>query len=106
MVWGEVLDLSERVMVEIDWSRCATVARQHQKDGVDALVRRPLFMLADEVGAGKSKQVIDSAQILFEDLQRPAQERNWKTPIDTVVVTFPAFARGVWANPNAALGEV
>jgi SNF2 family DNA or RNA helicase len=79
----------------IDWSRAATIPRQHQIDGVEALLKRPMFMLADEVGSGKSKQVIDAAQILYEQGE-----------IDTVVVLCPAFARGVWGNPNPALGEV
>lgn len=82
-------------MIEIDWARCATVPRAHQKDGVRALLQHPHFALMDQVGAGKSKQVIDAAQLLFE-----------AGIIDTVVVTCPAFARGVWSNPDPALGEV
>lgn len=69
--------------------------KQHQRDGVHALVERDIFMLADEVGCGKTKQVIDSAQILFE-----------RGDIDLVLVLCPAFARGVWANPDPALGEI
>lgn len=80
---------------DIQWERFATTPREHQKDGVRALLRHPAFMLADEVGAGKSKQVIDTAQILQE-----------AGDIDTGLVTCPAFARGVWANPDPALGEV
>lgn len=79
----------------IDWSRCATVPRQHQKDGVWALIKRTFFALFDEVGCGKSKQVVDAACIEYE-----AED------IDTVVVVAPAFARGVWADPDPALGEV
>lgn len=82
-------------MIELDWSRCATVPRQHQKDGVKALLQLPAMLLADEVGAGKSKQIIDTAQLLYESNQ-----------IDTIVVLCPAAARGVWANPHPALGEV
>lgn len=82
-------------MIEIDWNRCTTVPRQHQKDGVKYLLNRPLALLADEVGAGKSKQVVDTAQILFE-----------AGSINTVVCLCPAFARGVWADLNPALGEV
>jgi hypothetical protein len=75
--------------------RCTYPPKQHQRDGVFALVERDKFMLADEVGCGKTKQIIDAAQLLFE-----AQE------IDLVLVLCPAFARGVWANPDPALGEI
>jgi SNF2 family DNA or RNA helicase len=54
-----------------------------------------VFLLADQVGCGKTKQLIDAAQVVYE-----AGE------IDTVVVVCPAFARGVWADPNPKLGEV
>lgn len=82
-------------MIEIDWSRCKTTPKQHQKDGVLALLKRPHFMLAHQVGAGKSKIVVDASQIMFEHAM-----------INTVVVNCPAFARGVWANPNPVIGEV
>jgi SNF2 family DNA or RNA helicase len=88
-------------MIEIDWTRCKTPPRQHQKDGVLFLLlhKNPLdikgALIGDQVGAGKSKQVVDTAQLLFE-----AKE------IDLVLVLTPAFARGVWANPDPALGEV
>lgn len=82
-------------MIEIDWARCATTPKEHQKDGVRALLQRLYFMLAHEVGAGKSKIVIDTNQILWE-----------AGLIDTVVVACPAFARGVWGNPDPALGEI
>lgn len=81
--------------IEIDWSRCATVPRQHQKDGVIALLKNPSFLLADQVGAGKSKQCVDTSQILVEYKQ-----------INTVLVLAPAFARSVWASKDPALGEV
>lgn len=89
------MTVSAPPLIEINWSRCATEPRQHQKEGVLALLRHPLFLLADEVGAGKSKQVVDAAQILFE-----------ANLIDDVVIEAPAAARGVWANPHPALGEI
>jgi hypothetical protein len=52
-------------------------------------------MLADQVGAGKSKQIVDTAQILYQG-----------TEIDLMMVVCPAAARGVWADPDPALGEV
>lgn len=82
-------------MIEIDWKRCATTPRQHQKDGVIYLIKHPLTLLADEVGAGKSKQIVDTSQLFFEH-----------DVVNTALVLCPAFARGVWANPNPALGEV
>jgi len=53
------------------------------------------FALFDEVGAGKTKQCVDSAQILF------TQRR-----IDTVVALTPGFARSTWAEADPLLGEV
>lgn len=80
---------------DINWARSATVPRDHQRDGVKWLLRNPLTLLADEVGAGKSKQVVDTAQVLFEAAE-----------IDCVLVLCPAFARGVWSNPDPLMGEV
>lgn len=88
-------------MFELDWTRCQLPPRDHQKDGVKFLLKCKTPAghygagIFDEVGAGKTKQVIDTAQILYE-----AGE------IDTVVVLTPAFARGVWADPDPALGEI
>ena len=50
----------------------------HQITGVTAILNKPFFMLADEMGAGKTKQVIDAAQVLFVTGQ-----------IDRVVVLAP-----------------
>lgn len=89
----------------IDWTRCATVPREHQKDGATVLVRPSepalgrvidrVFLLADQVGCGKTKQQIDATQVVFEQGE-----------IDTAVVVAPAFARGVWADPRPSMGEV
>lgn len=69
--------------------------RQHQLEGVVKLLENPYFLLADEVGAGKTKQVIDAAQIMF-----------LRGDIDTVVVITPGFARSTWADDDPLLGEV
>lgn len=53
------------------------------------------FALFDEVGAGKSKQIVDAAQILY---------RQGK--VDTMVVLVPGYARSTWAEPDPMLGEV
>lgn len=96
----------------IDWSRCTTEPRAHQRVGVTWLttdadpergrVIPRVYLLGDEVGAGKSKQVVDAAQILSERLIPGTAQRT----IDTVLVVGPAAARGVWADPRPALGEV
>jgi IS1 family transposase len=81
--------------VTIDWSLAKTKPRQHQIAGTQALIDNLFFALFDQVGAGKTKQVIDAAQALFME-----------GVIDTVVVVAPAFARVVWANPDPMIGEI
>lgn len=75
----------------------------HQLAGIDALVRwdNPAtgriyggcFMLADEMGAGKTKQTIDAAQILFA-----------RGEIERVIVLAPKPVRDVWYEET--LGEI
>lgn len=79
--------------------------RAHQLEGVEQLVLDTdatrhrtipsVFCLFDEVGAGKTKQVVDAAQILF----------TWRR-IDTVVVLTPGYARSTWTEEDPTLGEV
>lgn len=79
--------------------------RAHQLEGINQLVSdvdpnrgRVLpysFALFDEVGAGKTKQVVDAAQFLYLDQK-----------IDTVLVVTPGFARSTWAEEDPTLGEV
>ncbi len=57
----------------------------HQLVGIKKLVEQPYFMLADEMGAGKTKQVIDAAQLLYE-----------MGIIHRVIVITPASVRSVW----------
>lgn len=87
----------------IDLSRARIVPYDHQRAGVEALVKLDdnargrilpgCFALFDEMGAGKSKQVIDAAQVLFDrgDLER-------------VLIIAPASVRTVWYDPE--LGEL
>lgn len=92
-------------MIELDWDRCATAVRPHQKVGTRWLVTDSdpargrvvpnVYLLADEVSVGKSKQQVDATQFLWND-----------GAIDSVVVCSPAQGRGVWADPRPALGEV
>lgn len=65
----------------------------HQLVGVRRLIDQPIFALFDEPGAGKTKQVIDAAQILF-----------FENKIDKVIVGAPASVRTVWTDPE--LGEM
>ena len=65
----------------------------HQVVGVNALVSSPYFALFDEMGAGKTKQTIDAAQVLFHT-----------GVIDRVVVICPAPVRAVWFDQE--LGEL
>lgn len=92
-------------MIELDWDRCATEARPHQRIGTRWLVTDSdpargrvvpcVYLLADEVSVGKSKQQVDATQFLWND-----------SAIDSVVVCGPAQGRGVWADPRPAMGEV
>lgn len=80
-------------MIEINPNRFKSRPFKHQIEGTKAIVRNKSFALFDEMGAGKSKQVIDAACILAE-----AGE------IDTVVVIAPASVRSVWINSE--IGEI
>jgi SNF2 family DNA or RNA helicase len=92
-------------MIEINWQRCRIRPFDHQRIGTRELVASTnpatgrvipnVFLLADQVGAGKSKQLIDAVQFVYD-----ARE------IDTVVVVTPGFARSVWGDPDPVLGEV
>jgi len=73
----------------IDLSRSRIPPYAHQVVGVDALVKNPFFMLADEMGAGKTKQVIDAACHLFIN-----------GTIRKALTLAPAPVRGVWFDPD------
>lgn len=74
-------------------SRCNFRLFTHQVIGIQALLVNPFFLLADEMGAAKSAQVIVAAQILFE-----------RGIINRVIVIAPASVRNVWFDPE--LGEL
>lgn len=80
-------------MIELDVSKFKTPAFAHQIEGVKLLLRHPAFAIFDEMGAGKSKQVIDTACVLANG-----------DKIDTVVVLAPASVRSVWLD--AETGEI
>ena len=66
-------------------SRCRLRPYIHQVEGISKLLENPYFFIADEMGAGKTKQVIDTAQILFS-----------KGLIERVIIIAPAAVRSVW----------
>jgi len=73
--------------------RCPVRPYDHQVIGIDALVKRPFFLLADEMGAGKTIQTIVAAQLLFE-----------AGTIDRLLVIAPAGVRAVWFDQE--MGEL
>ncbi len=77
------LELKEEESVDL--SRERRQSYDHQVRGVEALVKNPVFALFDEMGIGKTKQVIDAAQVLFTDGK-----------IQQVIVVCPGSVRSVW----------
>jgi SNF2 family DNA or RNA helicase len=74
----------------------------HQVVGVDHLVRNPYAAIFDEMGAGKTKQVVDAAQVM---MAMTTEVKGKKLPlIDRVLIVCPASVRGVWYDPE--LGEL
>lgn len=67
----------------------------HQLDGIRMLLEKDNFGLFDEMGVGKSAQVVNAACILSEE-----------RVIDTVLVVSPASVRSVWTNEDRDLGEI
>ena len=77
----------------IDFTRVREASYAHQVVGVRHITSKPAFLLADEMGAGKTKQAIDSAMVLFQN-----------GAIDRVIVVAPAAVRDVWFDSE--LGEL
>jgi hypothetical protein len=73
----------------LDWSRCKFPPFDHQVEGVKKLIQNKYFALLDEMGAGKTKQIIDTGCFLFEDNQ-----------IDVVLIICPAQVKDVWVHPQ------
>jgi len=80
---------------------CRLPPRPEQIEGFRALLGDPprefrgCFALFDEVGVGKSKQVVDALC--------HAYTRHWT---DAAIAVTPGFARSVWASTDPLLGEV
>lgn len=87
----------------MDLSSCRLKPYRHQIEGIHALtllnnpatgrVLEGCFALFDEMGAGKTKQVIDAAQVLY-----------YQGKVNRVVIVAPAAVRSVWYDPE--LGEL
>lgn len=69
----------------VDLSGARHPAYEHQMVGVRAIVQNPYFLLADEMGSGKTKQTIDAAIVLYR-----------LRLIRRVIVIAPASVRSVW----------
>jgi SNF2 family DNA or RNA helicase len=67
---------------------------QHQAEGVEWLAKQPSAMLCDEMGCGKSRQVLVAAQKLFAERK-----------IDRVIVLAPAAVRLSWRQEIAKLEQ-
>lgn len=66
----------------------------HQKEGIRRIVEQPYLWLGDEMGAGKTRQAIEAAQVLHD-----------RGVIDQTVVVAPAQVfRDVWFDPE--LGQL
>lgn len=74
---------------ELDWTKCVLPPFDHQKTGVQSLISNKFFGILDEMGAGKTKQVIDAAGFLYE-----AGE------LDAVLIICPAQVKDVWCHPQ------
>jgi len=79
--------------VELVKARARIKPYDHQLLGVERLCTMPFFFLADEMGAGKTKQVIDALLALYV-----------ADKIDRVIVLAPAAVRSVWFDQE--LGEL
>jgi hypothetical protein len=78
---------------QLDFAQTKVKSYDHQKTGTVKLFENRYFFLADEMGAGKTKQSIDAAQFLYQH-----------GLINRVLVVCPASVRSVWFDPQ--LGEL
>ena len=80
-------------MIELDPSLFKTPPYRHQLEGIKSLITHPAFALWDEMGSGKTAQVINAACALHR-----------ASEIDCVLVIAPASVRSVWLNET--YGEI
>lgn len=81
----EIIKLRESLKLD----RCKIKPYAHQVIGIEQLIKNVFFALFDEMGAGKTLQVIVAGQILYE-----------LGIINRVIVIAPASVRPVWYDPD------
>ena len=72
---------------------CRLKPFKHQLHGIHALIKNSTFALFDEMGVGKTKQVIDAAQVLYT-----------QGKIDRIIIVATTPVRDVWYDEE--LGEI
>ena len=77
----------------IDLDEAPLTPTRHQRVAVAKIVADPYLFLCDEMGMGKTKSVLDSAQVLYR-----------RGEIDRVIVIAPASVVPVWIDPD--LGQI
>ena len=77
----------------LDFSACPFPPTKHQIAGIEKIVNDPYVFLTDEMGMGKSKQIIDAASILFQH-----------GVINKVLIVTTAATKSVWSDHE--LGQI
>lgn len=77
----------------LDFSACRYPPFQHQREDVARMLESPYLLIASEMRTGKTKIVIDAAQMLA-----------LRGKINRVIVVAPAPVRGVWFDEET--GEI
>lgn len=80
-------------MIELNPSQFKTLPFKHQLDGTKLICMKEACALFDEMGVGKSKQVVDAACVLYR-----------ADVIDTVIIACPAQVKIAWADED--FGEI
>jgi SWI/SNF-related matrix-associated actin-dependent regulator 1 of chromatin subfamily A len=80
-------------LIEIDASKFLTKPYPYQMEGIKHIIKNPNAAIFDEMGVGKTKQIIDSACILHDNKE-----------IEMVIVVTPASVQSVWDNDET--GEI
>lgn len=80
-------------MLLVDPTKFRTPAFKHQIEGVQFAISRQYGGILDQMGSGKSKQIVDAACVLFQARQ-----------ITDIVIACPAGVKRVWLNLK--IGEV
>jgi SNF2 family DNA or RNA helicase len=76
-----------------NFAACPYPPTKHQLVGIQKIVNEPYVFVTDEMGFGKTKQLIDAAHVLFQ-----------QDKIDRVLVICPAPVKHVWHDPE--LGQL